>query len=200
MKNQFQYNEAQKPAPVRIEQVWAEKPGGGLLAETDFDVVETTAVGYDATTKKYKAIKSARVQKKYTKSGTTIEVDKGSGFKQGEFIGFGGEALAIGSINTTDASKDVITVTEGFKLKDIEVGQHVYQATAAANGTDAFATPVYTPIFIVSDGDPSATNGVVAFAGNGDTPVRLINGANVRKETAAFGEDIAALIPGVNLV
>lgn len=196
MKEQFRYNKPEDPAPVRIEQVFAEKPGGGLLADAGYDVLQTTAVGYDATDKKWKAIKSARVITKTTASGTSIEVEKGSGFKQGEFIGYGKVAIAIGTITTTDPNKDTITVETGFE-NAIEAGESLYQAKAASK--DA-AEPIYKPEYIVDDGHPVAHNGVVAPTGIGDVPVRLINGANVRKETACFGADIEAMLPGIKRV
>ena len=57
----FKYQEAQKPEPVRIEQVFAEKPGGGLVANPDYDVPPTSAVGYDAATGLYKPIKAYKL-------------------------------------------------------------------------------------------------------------------------------------------
>lgn len=199
MKNNFVYSAAPTPAPVRIERVWGEKPGGGMLAETTFDVVETTAVGYDSATNKYKAIKSAKVVTKYAGSGTSLEVAKGSGIVNSDFIGYGKVAVQVTSVNTSDASKDVLTIAAMTGV-NIEVGEHVFQAKAAADGSEATAEPIYYPVFIASDGYPSAENGVVAYANNGDTPVRLINGANVRKETCNFGADIEKLLGSVHRV
>lgn len=199
MKDQFKYNAPAAPAPVRIEQVFAEKPGGGLLAEVDYDVLQSTAVGYDSSAKRWKPIKSARIITKTTASGTSIEVEKGSGFKQGEFIGYGNVAIAISTITTTDPNKDTITVASGFE-DAIEAGECLYQAKAAADGDSASAEPIYAPEYIVDDGHYCANNGVVAPAGMGDVPVRLINGANVRKETACFGKDIEALLPSIKRV
>ena len=197
MKNQFQYNDPQKAAPIRIEQVWAEKPGGGLLMDAGFEVPETTAVGLDESGK-YKAIKSAKVITKYNNgTGTTIEVAKGHGFQKGEFIAFGGMAKTISSITTSDPNKDTITINAVMTSVTINVGEHMYQAKAAV---DTDAVPIVAPIYIVSDGHPTASNGIVAYPGNGDTPVRLINGANVRKETCNFGADIEKLLPGIHRV
>lgn len=199
MKNEFVYQGAPTPAPVRIEQVWGEKPGGGLLAETTFDVVETTAVGYDSSSNKYKAIKSAKVVTKYAESGTTLEVAKGSGIANNDYIGYGKMAVKVTAVNSGDASKDVLTISAMTGV-NIEVGEHVFQAKAAADGSSATAEPIYQPVFIVSYGHPTAGNGIVAYANNGDTPVRLINGANVRKETCNFGADIEKLLGSVHRV
>jgi hypothetical protein len=42
--------------------------------------------------------------------------------------------------------------------------------------------------------------GNTVFGGLGDQPVRLINGANVRKETACIGSDIEALLVTIKRV
>ena len=147
---------------------------------------------------KYKAIKSAKVITKYNNgTGTTIEVAKGHGFQKGEFIAFGGMAKTISSITTSDPNKDTITINAVMTSVTINVGEHMYQAKAAV---DTDAVPIVAPIYIVSDGHPTASNGIVAYPGNGDTPVRLINGANVRKETCNFGADIEKLLPGIHRV
>lgn len=196
MKNEFQYNDAQKAAPIRIEQVWGEKPGGGLLENTDFDVPETTAVGAGANGK-YKVIKSAKVITKYNNgAGTNIEVAKGHGFKKGEFVAYGDKAKTINSITTTDPNKDVIVINEAMTGVTIEVGEHLYQAKATGDN----AMPIVKPLFIASYGHFSAENGIIAHANSGDVPVRLVNGANVRKETCNFGADIEAMLKGVNRI
>ena len=60
MKDRFSYNEAEAADPIRIEQVFAEKPGGGLVIEPGFDAPETTAVGLNSDGK-YAVIKSYRL-------------------------------------------------------------------------------------------------------------------------------------------
>ena len=200
MIDQFKYNPAPKPCPVRIEQVFAECPGGGLVVDPGYDAEETTAVGKNADGK-WAVIKSARLLAKATKGSTTaFDVAKGHGFKTGEFIGFGKEAIAISSITTTDPNKDVINVATAFTTSDIDAGKSFFQAKAAADGSSATAEPIYKPEYVISTGHPIAVNGVVVPTGHGDIPVRLINGANLRKETACIGEDIEALMPGIKLV
>lgn len=199
MKNQFQYNEAPTPAPIRIEQVWAEKPKGGLLEDAGYDVVETTPVGLASDGYKYQVIKQAKVKTKYT-TGTSLVVEKGSGIKANEYVAFGKIAKKVTNIDTSATDKDTITLESQFDATTIEVGDFVYQAKATADGSSTMAEPIVKPLYIVSDGNQRAANSIVAFAGDGDTPVRLINGANVRKETCNFGADIEALLPSVHRV
>lgn len=199
MKNEFVYSAAETPAPIRIEQVIAEKPGGGLLKDAGYNVPETTPVGLD-TDGKYKVIKCAKVKTKYNGSGTSLEVELGSGIAANDFIAFGGMAVQVTKV-APSINKETLTIGE-LTEKTIEVGDFVYQASKAATGADEenMAQPIVKPLYIVSDGHPTARNGIVAFAGNGDTPVRLINIANVRKETCCFGAEIEAMLPGITRV
>lgn len=216
MKDQFQYNAAPKPCPVRIEQVFAEKPGGGLVVDPGYDVEETTAVGRNEDGK-WAVIKSARLLAKLTAGSITLEVSKGHGFKPGEFLGYGEDARKIIEIEEGD-SKDNIKIVSAFSTNyNIEAGECLFQAkesTIIVGDPDqcvpdvstpkqiegAIAQPIYTPEYIISVGDPIAHNGIVVPTGHGDVSVRLINGANVRRETACFGRDIEALMPGIKLV
>lgn len=111
MEVNFNYTPAQDPEPIRIEQVFAEKPGGGLVANPDNDLPPTTPVAFDEATEKFKAI----------------------------------------------ASDDTTTA-------------------------------------------PEFVTGNWVYAGKGDQLVRLINGANLRKETAVITKEQAALIPTIKLV
>lgn len=199
MKNEFVYNNAETPAPIRIEQVIAEKPGGGLLKDAGYNVPETTPVGLD-TDGKYKVIKCAKVKTQYSGSETSLVVEPGSGIAKNDFIAFGGMAVQVSAVSSS-SDKDTLTIG-ALTGKTINIGDFVYQASKAATGADEenMAEPIVKPLYIVSDGHPTARNGIVAFAGNGDTPVRLINIANVRKETCCFGAEIEAMLPGITRV
>lgn len=198
MKNEFVYNNAETPAPIRIEQVIAEKPGGGLLKDAGYNVPETTPVGLD-TDGKYKVIKCAKVKTKYSGSETSLVVEPGSGIAKNDFIAFDGMAVQVTAVSSA-SDKDTLTIG-ALTGKNINIGDFVYQASKAAKGADEdVAAPIVKPLYIVSDGHPTARNGIVAFAGNGDTPVRLINIANVRKETCCFGAEIEAMLPGITRV
>lgn len=198
MKNEFVYNNAETPAPIRIEQVIAEKPGGGLLKDAGYNVPETTPVGLD-TDGKYKVIKCAKVKTQYSGSETSLVVEPGSGIAKNDFIAFDGMAVQVTAVSSA-SDKDTLTIG-ALTGKTINIGDFVYQASKAATGEDEdVAAPIVKPLYIVSDGHPTARNGIVAFAGNGDTPVRLINIANVRKETCCFGAEIEAMLPGITRV
>lgn len=111
MEVNFTHTDAQTPEPIRIEQVFSEKPGGGVVANPDNDLPPTTPVAYDEDTEMFKAIE-----------------------------------------------KDDTETTPGY------------------------------------------VTGAWVYANKGDQLVRLINGANLRKETAVITKEQAALIPTINLV
>lgn len=169
--------------PVRIEQVFAEKPGGGLVSAPAFDAPETTAVA--EVDGKFTLIKAYRLYADCTASDTTIKVNKSSGVAKGDVIAHGKVGVACTNVDATNADYDVVTVKLGV---DLAAGTALYQAKAAS--ADA-AEPVATPVYVT---------GNEVFTGNGDQPVRLINGANLRKETANVAPEVVALMPGINLV
>jgi hypothetical protein len=180
----FHYDSEGEAAPVRIEQVFAEKPGGGLVADPGFDAPETTAVGKNSDGK-FAVIKSYRLVSDVNVSDTTVSIAKGSGIAVGDALAYGKKAVACTAVDTTGDDKDVVTVTMGV---DIAAGESLYQAKAAS--ADA-AAPILTPEYIL---------GNAVFGGRGDQPVRLVNGANVRKETACIGSDIEALLVTIKRV
>lgn len=109
----FVFNEAAAATPIYIEQVFAEKPAGGMVANPDADYPPSTAVYYDSNDKLFHCIAK----------------------------------------ETT--------------------------------------SPAGTPVYVL---------GTPVFAGKGDQPARLINGANLRKETANLSSEVAALLPNITLV
>lgn len=194
----FKYNKAPQPEPVRIEMVFAEKPGGGLVANPDYDVPPTSAVGYDASTGLYKPIKCYKLVASVAASDTTIKIAKGSGIAKGDIIAHGKTGVKCTKVDDTNESYDVVTVTLGVSI-DIDVEDPwLYQSkvvSAAADGSDPAveAEPIYKPEYITGKTD-------WVYAGKGDQSVKLINGANVRKETANISAEIAALLPTIKRV
>lgn len=184
MKDRFSYNGAETADPIRIEQVYAEKPGGGLVVEPGFDAPETTAVGLNANGK-LAVIKSYRLLSAVAVADTTINIAKDSGIVVGDALGYGKKAVACTAVDSSAADKDVVTVEMGVTIK---AGESLFQAKAASASA---AAPIYTPDYIL---------GNKIFGGKGEQPVRLINGANVRKETACIGKDIEALLPTIKRV
>lgn len=116
MSLQNKFYDAPEPDKVVFEVVFSEKEGGGTVDVTDLegDLPAGSVVGL-ATGNIYKPIKGATLVKAIGAEDTTIEIAKGSGFKQGEFIAFGGKAVAISAINSSDASKDVLTTAHSAR-------------------------------------------------------------------------------------
>lgn len=166
--------------PVVFEQVFAEKPGGGVIPNPDYDIMPGTAI--DASGK---PIKAYRLTKAVGSSDGTIQIAKGSGIVSGDFIGHGKKAVASTNVDFSNPNYDVVTVTIGV---EIAVGTVLYQAKAAS--ADA-AVPIYNPVYVL---------GTPAYAGKGSHDVRLINGANLRKETAPISEEVVAMMKNISLV
>ena len=194
----FKHQKAQKPEPVRIEQVFAEKPGGGLVANPDYDVPPTSAVGYDATTGLYKPIKAYKLVESVEAADTSIKIAKGSGVAVNDIIGHGKIGVKCTAVDKTNDGYDLVTVTLGVAI-DIETEDPwLYQSkyeSAEASGNDPAvdAEPLYKPEYITGKTD-------WVYAGEGDQSVKLINGANVRKETANISAEIEALLPTIKRV
>lgn len=169
--------------PIRIEQVFAEKPGGGLVEDPGFDVPESTAV-YRKDNGKYAIIKAYRLEAAVKTADTTIKVSKGSGVKVGDILAYGKKAVACTAVKS-EADYDTVTVTMGV---EIPAGAVLYQAKAASASA---AVPVGTPAYVT---------GNALYGGLGEQPLRLINGANLRRETACVGEDIARELKNITLV
>lgn len=185
MDTKFNFKAASTPEPVRIEQVFAEKPGGGLVESASYDILPTTAVAESNGI--YKPIKAYRLYKAVTATDTSIQIEKGSGVAVGDFIGTGKKAVACTAVDTSNDEYDLVTVTLGVA---VAVGAALYQAKAASTA-NVDAEPIYTPQYVIGNLVP---------ADHGKFPVRLINGANLRKETANVASEVAALLPLITLV
>ena len=166
MKNRFQHTPPAKPIPVVFEQVFAEKPAGGVVPEPAYDLIPGTAVSAEG-----KPIKAYRLAKAVAAADTSI--------------GRGKKAVACTKVDTSNPNYDVVTVTLGVAIGNDVV---LYQAKAAS--ADA-AEPIHKPMYVV--GGP-------VYAGMGDQEVRLVNGANLRKETAPISEEVVAMMKSIQLV
>lgn len=185
MEVNFKHQKAAKPEPIYIEQVYAEKPGGGVIHAPSFDAPQSTAVGLDDSGH-FVLIKAARLVKAAGSSDSTIEVAKGSGFVKNEFIGSGKKTVQITNVDTSKPDKDVLTIAQFGKT--VPLGTVLYQAKSAQ---DSAVTPFVAPCYVTG-------NSIVG--GEGDQSVRLINGANLRKETANIASEVAELLPTIKLV
>lgn len=180
----FKYKDKDPVQPIVFEQIFAEKPGGGLVANPDYNIPVGTAIGKDENSA-FRPIKGYVLKKNAASGDTTIQIAKNSGVKVGDAIATGKKAVACTAVNTTNADYDAVTVTLGVELPK---GKVLYQAKAAS--TDS-AEPFYTPEYLT--GDP-------VLAGEGDQAVKLVNGANVRKETVPVADEIIALMKSIQKV
>lgn len=183
MEVNFTHTPAKPVEPIYIEQVFAEKPGGGVVANPAFDVPPTTAVGKSGD--QFKVIKAYKLCADVAAADTKIKIAKGSGVAVGDVIATGKKGVACTAIDTSADGYDEVTVTLGVVVTE---GTTLYQAKAAS--ADA-AAPLLTPEYVV---------GNWVHANKGDQLVRLINGANLRKETANIAPEVAALLPTIKLV
>lgn len=179
------FTDIPKNDPVRIEQVFAERPGGVLVVDAGFDVFATTAVGKDANGK-YAVIKCCRVVEDAAADATTIKVAKGSGVAKNDFLAVGKKSVKATNVVTSNADYDVVTISMGVA---ITAGTTLYQAAAAS--ADA-AEPIYTPEGVIGNDMPT---GISA-----ELPMRFIVGAVLRKETACISPECAAIIGTIKLV
>lgn len=184
MNVNFKFNDAAKNDNVYFEQVFAEKAGGGVVANPSFDLLPSTAVGYD-TDGKLQPIKVYEVIEAVSAEATAIKVAKGSGVAVGDVLAYGGKGVACTAVDYSSADYDSITVSLAVA---VPAGALLYQAAAAKTSG---AAPKYTPAYVI---------GECVFANEGDQAVRLVNGANLRKETARVTPEIVALLKGVQLV
>lgn len=187
MEVKFSHTEAPAPKPIVFEQIFAEKPGGGLLANHTFDVKEGMACGLNSAGK-YQAIKAPMLYEDADANATSIKVHKGSGVVVNDILATGTKAVKVTKVVSTDPNYDVLTISLGVELK---AGKVLYQATAAADGSTSQAALAVDPMYLVGDEVP---------ANSGDFMVKLVNGANVRKETAPVADEVVAQMKGISKV
>lgn len=201
--SKFEYNEAAENDPIRIEQVWAEKPGGGVVHVTE-DMPATTpvAAGEDGTYEIVDSLVAFELGTTYHSEGI-IYLKKVDGLQVGNFIACKDDenkvAAKIVSIGSQIEVANGYRVEMGTKLLcEISAGDYVYLAKTKEE-TD---TGGYIPAeFAGNVGTPAYITGNDLKAADGEyQAVRLINGANVRKETAIVTEEQAQAMKGIHLV
>lgn len=173
----FEYNEAAENDPIRIEQVWAEKPAGGVVHVTE-DMPATTPVSLaeDGTfeVQKIMVVKSNKVN--------TNQIQ----FKKSTFSV--GDTIHVVNEEGVEEIRTIAKVVESFNTVELEGGNIPFSIN---EGTKLYSTTT-DPVYITGN-DLKAADGEYQ-------PVRLINGANVRKETAVITEEQAAQMKGIHLV
>lgn len=186
MSRNFNSQKAPKAEPIYFESIQAEKAGGGLLKGQPFNLLKSVALGLDTDGKKYIPVKGYKLAEAVKTSDTTIKIAKDSGVQKGDIIAHGKVGVACTKVDATISEDyDVVTVTLGVA---INAGVVLYQAKAASNGA---AEPIVKPKFIL---------GTTYEANSQDQEVRLINAANLNKETALVAEEVADLLPSIHLV
>ncbi len=183
MEVNFTHNPAKPADPIYIEQVFAEKPGGGVVANPAHDLPPTTAVGSRGD--QFVAIKAYRLIAAVAAADTTIKIAKGSGVEVGDIIATGKKGVACTAVDTSNEGYDLVTVTLGVAVTEDSV---LYQAKEASSNA---AEPLVAPDYVT---------GNWVHANKGDQQVRLINGANLRKETANVAPEVVALLSTIKLV
>ena len=181
MDKNFHYSDAPAPQPVIFDMIFAEKVGGGLVKNAAFDRHPGLAVSADG-----EVIKGARLYEAITNSASTLKVEKDHGFVTGDFIASGNVAVKVTKVDSTHDDYDIITAS-GLKA-DLEKGAVLYQASEAS---ESAAEPKYEPVFVL---------GTFLPANCGDELAKLVNGANVRKETILFPAEIAEKMNGIHVL
>lgn len=180
----FEFKGAGSPEPIVLEQVFAEKPGGGIVADPGFDALAGTAVGINAEGV-FEVIKGYRVYAAASSSDPSIKIAKGSGVKNGDALAIGKKSVAVTGVDASNDEYDTVTIAWGA---DIPAGTVMYEAKSVSAST---AAPKLTPVYVL---------GNTIKGGEGVQAVRLVNGANIRKETANLAPEVVALLKGITLV
>lgn len=84
----FHYTEPGKPEPIYFEQIYAEKPGGGLVKAPAYDIKPTTALGEDADGN-LQPIKCAVLTEDAAADAATIKVAKRLRLRKGRLYRHG---------------------------------------------------------------------------------------------------------------
>lgn len=184
MEVKFKYNAADASKPIVFDQIFAEKVGGGVVANTAVDLVEGTAVGLNSDGK-FAPIKSFFVYEDATNSATTIKILKNSGVVKGDILSNGTVAVACTAVDDSHDEYDIVSV----KLTvAVTKGDELFAAKEAAT-TDA--VPLLDPLFLLGQDIP---------ANSGDVLAKLVNGANVRKETAPVADALVKKMKGITKI
>lgn len=130
----------------------ADIPDGVTVSVADLSqkvLSEGTAIGKDAAGL-YHVVKVAVLVATAAADATTYDVAKGHDFKVGDFIMLkeGGKAYAITAIDTSDATKDVITVGTTLGAAAAK-GDAIYHADAES--ADAASKFKYAPLALVGE-------------------------------------------------
>lgn len=170
-----------KNDPIIFDQIFAEKVGGGLVKNCTFDLYPGMAISADGyPIKAYKVVEDA------ASDATSIKIAKNSGIVSGDVLGKGKKSVASTAVDkTTSDDFDTVTISLGVA---VTAGDILYQAASASASS---AAPKYTPAYLLGQFIP---------ANSGDELVKLVNGANIRKETAPVADEVVALLKNISKI
>lgn len=181
--NRFYVKDPAAKNPIIFDQIFAEKVGGGLVKNSSFDLYPGMAVSEDGN-----IIKAYKVVEDAAEDATSIKIAKNSGIAKGDVIAKGNVGVACTAVDTTtSADFDTVTVTLGVAVSK---GYVLYQAASASTNSSP-AAPIHTPKYLLGEFIP---------ANSGDELVKLVNGANVRKETALVADEVVALMKNISMI
>ena len=185
MKVDFTRTDAPARKQVIFETIFAEKNGGGRVANSTFDLKTGMAVGLGENGL-YVPIKGYKVVEDALSDATTLKIEKGSGVVAGDNVALAKKSVAVTNVDSSNDEFDTITIsTLGVAIKKGEV---LYQAKTASASA---AAPVVEPVYILGEDIEANT---------GDRLVKLVNGANLRKESAPVAAAVVALMKSIELI
>ena len=100
-------------------------------------------------------------------------------------------ALKVVASSPSEGEIALASVTPYHGIKNLAADDYVVLKSAVEGVAGSPAEPKVVPAFVL---------GTTLPANCGDKLAKLVNGANVRKETALFPAEIAVLMKGINLV
>lgn len=189
MDVRFKYNEPSEAEKIYFEQIFAEKPGGGVvkfsMGACIADIPPTTPV-YEHVPGVYEFDPQFIVLEDAEVGSTTINIE----------VPFYNIQLEIYPVMTIGHKGEVTKIASAIKT------EHGVQLTVEKPFTNKITKG--TVLWALTGNEPSPdvkyVTGDWVYANEGEQAVRLINGANLRKETANIASEVAALLPGINLV
>lgn len=180
-KRNFKVIAEEGKTQIVFDQIFAEKVGGGIVKNSSFDLVPGLAVSSDGN-----VIKGYRVVEAASTSSSEIKIAKGSGVAVGDILAKGSVAASCTAVDTkSSVDYDVVTVSLGVELA---IGDVLYEAASVSSDS---ATPKHTPAYLLGSYVP---------ANSGDELVKLVNGANIRKETAPVADEVVAMMKGITKI
>jgi len=175
MDVKFKVTDPAKVEPIVFDIIFAEKVGGGIVKNTAYDLPAGVAID-----KSGNPLKCYEVYEDAASDATSIKILKGSGIASGDVIGKGKKGVASTALDQSGDEYDVVTVSLGVA---VTAGMRLYQATSASASSATFK---YQPAFVLGESIP---------ANSGDMLVKLVNGANVRKDNIHIADDVLAAMP-----